>query len=284
MALDTERLALRDGGTRQYAGECGGPCQRRRGVCHRLRHVAAGAFIFCLPALVCAQDTPFENLRAQVLSLDERIHPCKDANGATYSTSRLKDKCMETERIIIDGQKRLLAICQEQDTRGITQVNSCPAGTCRSETIKEVFPDARGVPTLIEEANFYIFEKKQAIRECVFASSVQHERNEDFLAIVQEVLYRSETPGLCTSIAVKICRALGGDPSAMTEQKEETKIDESECCALSELPNSWTIESPELFQVLYGSVAPTLTCIAPAGYAAGILMRDSTPGMVWFGV
>jgi len=28
-----------------------------------------------------------------------------------------------------------------------------------------------------------------------------------------------------------------------------TPIDNSQCCDLSELPNSWTIESPELFEV-----------------------------------
>ena len=31
-----------------------------------------------------------------------------------------------------------------------------------------------------------------------------------------------------------------------------TEIDASQCCALSELPDSWTIESPELFEVSEG--------------------------------
>ena len=214
--------------------------------------ILASLLLVCLPALVCGQEeqVPFDVLQMKIQSLDERINPCKDPNGATYTTSRLEDRCMETERIIIDGQRRLFAICQEQDTSGVTPSRSCPAGTCRSELVKEVFPDPSGLETLIEEANFYIFKQKRAIRECVFGSEVQHLRNEDFVAEVQDRLYGQGQPGMCGLIADRLCSALGGDPTAMTERPA------SECCALSELPNSWTLESPELFKVIPPSPFP----------------------------
>ena len=202
--------------------------------------------------MVCGQgeQAPFDVLQMKIQSLDERINPCKDPNGASYTTSRLEDRCMETERIIIDGQRRLFAICQVQDTSGVTSTRSCPAGTCRSELVKEVFADPSGVETLIEEANFYIFKQKRAIHECVFGSEVQYMRNEDFLAVIQEMLHGQGHPGMCGLIADRLCSALGGDPTAMTERPA------SECCALSELPNSWTLESPELFKVIPTSPFP----------------------------
>ena len=68
-------------------------------------------------------------MQMRIKSLDERISPCIDASGASYTTGRLDDRCMETERIIIDRQHRLLAICQVKDTSGVTDVKSCPSGT-----------------------------------------------------------------------------------------------------------------------------------------------------------
>jgi hypothetical protein len=120
----------------------------------------------------------------------------------------------------------------------------------RVEILKEVFPDANGPlgsVKLVEEANYFVFKKKQAIRECKFAQRIKHMRNEDFLAIIQDVMYKKMQPGVCSILADKICLELGGDIT------NYTTIDASQCCALSELPNSWTIESPELFEAWCGS-------------------------------
>lgn len=35
-------------------------------------------------------------------------------------------------------------------------------------------------------------------------------RNEDFLAIIQDVMYKQLQPGICSMVADKICLELGG--------------------------------------------------------------------------
>jgi len=177
------------------------------------------------------------------------VNPCRDSEGNLYTTPRLVDRCMETERIVIESQDRLLAFCQVRDETGVASDNPCPMGVCRLEILQDVFPDPEvaGSVQIIEEANYYVFKKKQTIRECRFAPEARHMRNEDFVALIQDKLYNEMTPGMCSLIAAKLCEQLGGDPENMTP------IDNSQCCDLSELPNSWTIESPELFEAWCGS-------------------------------
>jgi len=44
-------------------------------------------------------------------------------------------RCMETEKIIIAGQDRLLAFCQVKDKKDVTPINPCPVGSCRSSDL-----------------------------------------------------------------------------------------------------------------------------------------------------
>ena len=50
----------------------------------------------------------------------------------------------------------------------------------------------------------------EAIRECKFAQRIKHMRNEDFLAIIQDVMYKKMQPGVCSILADNICLELGG--------------------------------------------------------------------------
>jgi len=197
--------------------------------------------VLCLPVLVSAQVAagPRDALQMKMRSVNERIYPCRDKDGAEYTTSRLDARCMENEKIVIDSQHRMLAFCQIRDTTGAR----------RSEILKEVFPDqeVKGATKLIEEANYFVWNKKQTIRECIFPSEIGQLRNEDFMNVIQHALFGEASPGMCSLVADKLCAALGGDPTNMGH------IPISECCQLSELPNSWAIESPELFQAWCGS-------------------------------
>lgn len=206
--------------------------------------------VLCLPAFVSAQiaEAPLDVLQMKMRSLNERIHPCKNEAGVPYTTNLINDRCMETEKVVIDSQKRMLAFCQVRAT-GLSetgQVVPCPKGICRNTILKDVF-QAESAAKIIEEANYYVFKKRQIIRECVFATDVAYLRNEDFLNVIQDAIFGDATPGICSLVADKLCTALGGDPRSMTE------LPSSECCAISELPDSWTIESPELFEAWCGS-------------------------------
>ena len=93
---------------------------------------------------------------------------------------------MEQERIVIDGQRRLLSFCHVRDGDGA----ECKAPSCRNTLVPEVFQDpSTGKPKSYDEPNFFVFQQKQEIQECVFSADTNHLRNEDFLARVQRTVH-----------------------------------------------------------------------------------------------
>ena len=69
---------------------------------------------------------------------------------------------MEQERIVIDGQRRLLSFCHVRDGDG----TECKAPSCRNTLVPEVFQDpSTGKPKSYDEPNFFVFQKKQETLE-----------------------------------------------------------------------------------------------------------------------
>ena len=115
--------------------------------------------------------TPLLLPQMKLSMVKERVNPCRDSEGNLYTTPRLVDRssaqclsrarvaamawqcrcsahyrscvgvlaprapcrCMETERIVIESQDRLLAFCQVRDETGVASDNPCPMGVCRSD-------------------------------------------------------------------------------------------------------------------------------------------------------
>lgn len=157
------------------------------------------------------------------------------------------DKCMETEKIVIDGQRRLIAFCQVRDTY--------PAGTPPNERSDRsggiigdhVYNPVTGGIVAAQETSVRVFKRKQAIFECPFDEFALRIRNEDFVDQIQAALQTSAMH--CAAVSKTICKLMGGNTSSLST----LSIPNEQCCALENLQDAWTITNPRIFRAWCGS-------------------------------
>mmetsp|Transcript_12330 Transcript_12330/g.42941 ORF Transcript_12330/g.42941 Transcript_12330/m.42941 type:complete len:271 (-) Transcript_12330:145-957(-) len=144
---------------------------------------------------------------------------------------------MECERIVIN-QNALYSLCQIRNT-GQTSPSTRP--------LIDVHAAGPSSKTIIKNtSSIQVYPRKQAIQECAFDPSWGHMRNEDFLSKVQELLLHQALGPSCLQLAEYLCLKFSGS-------MQMTILNNTECCHISGLADSWTITDPVLFNCWCGS-------------------------------
>jgi len=169
---------------------------------------------------------------------------------ASPSTCQMQwdiDDCMECEKIVFDGPRRLLSFCK------LPNEGTTVAEEKRDITAKDVYWDGNALA--IKEETMSVWQYKSVLRECVLNASYATMHMDDYHQQIQFAM--AGVPSTrCSRIADHLCERMGAHSISSRiygATLNWTEIPMQTCCQDSKIAQSWTLDNQELWKCKCGS-------------------------------